>query len=106
MCVGEGAPQPVRAMQDVAALVAAPVGGEPSFTIASRNECIERYDGHVLGVTALGIVNKTHALSGFAVCFARAVNDTPKIAALLLAAGAAGVSWKLGLVAVAMAIAL
>ena len=104
VCIGDAAPQPVYLMHDGAALVAAPVGGGPSFTLASREQCIERYDGHVLGISALGLVNITHSLSGIAVCFARAVNDTPKIAALLLAAGAAGVSWKLGLVAGAMAI--
>jgi len=103
-CVGDAAPRPVHLMQDGAALIATPVGGGPSFTLASRRQCMERYDGRVLGVTALGLVNKTHALSGLAVCFARAVNDTPKIAALLLVAGAAGLSWKLGLVAAAMAI--
>ena len=104
VCIGDAAPQPVYLMQDGAALVAAPVGGGPSFTLASREQCIERYDGHVLGISALGLVNITHSLSGIAVCFARAVNDTPKIAALLLAAGAAGLNWKLGLVAAAMAI--
>ena len=104
VCIGDAAPQPVHLMQDGAALIAAPVGGGPSFTLASREQCIERYDGRVLGVSALALVNKTHALSGITVCFARAVNDTPKIAALLLAAGAAGVNWKLGLVAAAMAI--
>lgn len=65
---------------------------------------MERYDGSVVGVSALTLVDTTHALSGIAVCFARAVNDTPKIAALLLAAGAASASWKLALVAVAMAL--
>ena len=104
VCIGDAAPQPVHLMQDGAALMAAPVGGGPSFAVASRDECIERYDGHVLGVSALALVNKTHSLSGITVCFARAVNDTPKIAALLLAAGAAGMNWKLGLVATAMAI--
>jgi PiT family inorganic phosphate transporter len=104
VCVGDGVPQPVTLMQDGAALVAAPVGGGPSFTISSRDDCIERYDGRVLGVSALTLVNKTHSASAIAVCFARAVNDTPKIAALLLAAGIAGINWKLGLVAVAMAI--
>ncbi len=104
VCVGDAAPQPVRLMQDGAALVAAPVGGGASFTVASREQCVERYDGSVVGVSALTLVNTTHALSGIAVCFARAVNDTPKIAALLLAAGAAGASWKLALVAAAMAL--
>ncbi len=103
-CIGDTAPQPVQLTQDGAALTAIPIGGGPSFTIASREQCIERYDGQVMGVSALSIVNKTHSLSGIAVCFARAVNDTPKIAALLLAAGATGMNWKLGLVAIAMAI--
>ena len=61
-------------------------------------------DGRVLGVSAPALVDGVHSLSAIAVCFARAVNDTPKIAALLLAAGAAGANWKLGLVATAMAI--
>ncbi len=104
VCIGDAAPQPVQLTQNGAAIIAAPVCGAPNFTVASREQCIERYDGRVLGVSALNLVNNTHALSGIAVCFARAVNDTPKIAALLLAAGAAGVSWKLGLVAAAMAI--
>jgi PiT family inorganic phosphate transporter len=104
VCVGDAVAQPVHLTQEGVALIAAPVGGGPSFTVASREQCVERYAGHVLGATALGVVNKTHALSGIAVCFARAVNDTPKIAALLLAGGATGVSWKLGLVAVAMAV--
>lgn len=104
VCVGDAAPQPVRLIQDGAALVAAPAGGGPSFTIASRDKCIERYDGRVIGVSAPALVDGVHSLSAIAVCFARAVNDTPKIAALLLAAGAAGANWKLALVAIAMAI--
>jgi PiT family inorganic phosphate transporter len=52
------------------------------------------------------LVDGLHYLSGGAVCFARAVNDTPKIATLLLATGAAGAAGlgtlKLALVALAM----
>ena len=41
ICVGDAAPQPVRLMQDGSALIAAPLGGAPSFTIASplRSGC-------------------------------------------------------------------
>lgn len=52
------------------------------------------------------LVDALHYLSGGAVCFARAVNDTPKIAALLLATGATGAArigaTKLTLVTLAM----
>ena len=45
-----------------------------------------------------------HFLSGGAVGFARGLNDTPKIGALLLVADAHGIRWSLAAVAVAMAI--
>lgn len=107
VCAGECAPVPVRLNLDGAALMAAPLNGGPSFMIGSKQACVERYDGRVIGIGAQTLVDKVHTLSGLAVCFARAVNDTPKIAALFLAAGAAaavGVGWKLGLVATAMAL--
>lgn len=106
LCVGAASPQPVRVTHDGAALIATPTAGGASFAIASRDACIERYDGRMMGISAQAIVNGVHALSASAVSFARAVNDTPKIAVLLLAAGASSVNvnWKLGLVAIAMAV--
>jgi len=75
--------------------------------VGSREDCVERYEGRLVGIGAQTAVSGIHTLSGLVVCFARAVNDTPKIAALLLAAGAAGADkagWKLGLVVAAMAL--
>ena len=43
-----------------------------------------------MGVEAQKVVDAVHYLSAGAACFARAVNDTPKIAALLLAAAGLG----------------
>ncbi len=102
LCLGD-APQPVRLTQEGSALMASPIGGGSSFAIASRAQCMERYNGRLIGIRASALVDGIHGLSAFAVCFARAVNDTPKIAALLLAAGAAGVNWNLAFVALAMA---
>ena len=45
-----------------------------------------------------------HFLSAATICFARAVNDTPKLAALLLAAKATGVEVSFWIVAAAMAV--
>jgi inorganic phosphate transporter, PiT family len=50
------------------------------------------------------VLDVLHFLSGGAVSFARGLNDTPKIAALLLVAGASGAHWGLASVAVAMAV--
>jgi len=75
--------------------------------VGRRGACVARYRGRVVGLEAQGVVDCLHYLSGAAVCFARAVNDTPKVAALLLAAGGAGLplsgSGGLALVTVAMA---
>ncbi|RMF71859.1 MAG: inorganic phosphate transporter, partial [Planctomycetota bacterium] len=106
VCVGDAPPQPVILSQRGSALLASPVGGGPGIVVGSHAECIERYGGRVAGVGVSEVVNGAHALSGMAVCFARALNDTPKIAALLLAAGAGASEsvGKLGLVAGAMAL--
>lgn len=55
-------------------------------SVASNQECMTRYEGRVLGVEASTALTGLHGISAAAVSFARGVNDTPKIAALLLAA--------------------
>jgi len=90
LCIGEGAPQPVTVGIDGAmAFIDSPIAGA-TVTMADSDRCVERYQGQVIGIEAQTVVDSMHYLSGAAVCFARAVNDTPKIAALLLVAGAAG----------------
>jgi PiT family inorganic phosphate transporter len=65
--------------------------------------CVERYQGHVLGVEAGRVLDVLHYLSGGAVGFARGLNDTPKIVALMLAAEALPATAGPALVAGAMA---
>ena len=75
-----------------------------SATSGTTAECSERYAGRMLGISAAGAVDALHFLSAGAVGFARGLNDTPKIAALLLVAGGLQISW--GIIAVAVAMAL
>ncbi len=49
------------------------------------------------------LVNALHFLSAGAVSFARGLNDTPKIAALLLIVSAVDIHWSMVAVAIAMA---
>ncbi len=73
--------------------------------VGQASECVERYSGRVFGIRAQGAVDFVHYLSAGAVCFARAVNDTPKIAALLFGVVAMGsplTTPVLGAVALAM----
>ena len=67
-------------------------------------DCVQRYDGRVLGLQAGKLLDGLHFLSGGAVGFARGLNDTPKIVALLLGAQALAPNLGLALVAAAMAI--
>lgn len=68
------------------------------------SECVERYQGKVLGLEAGRILDGLHYLTGGAVGFARGLNDAPKIVALLLAGEALAPSLGLFLVAVVMAL--
>ncbi len=65
--------------------------------------CQQRYSGAVLAVDAQQAITVAHYASAGAVSFARGLNDTPKIAALLLAAQAVGLRHGMLLVAIAMA---
>ncbi|HBS29996.1 MAG TPA: inorganic phosphate transporter [Phycisphaerales bacterium] len=78
-----------------------------SVSVGETSQCVERYSGTLVGVDAQIAVTTVHYASAGAVCFARAVNDTPKIAALLMAFGGVGGAiggWQLGIVAAAMAV--
>lgn len=72
--------------------------------VGQASECVERYQGRVFGVQAGKVLDGFHFLSGGAVGFARGLNDTPKIVALLLVGEAFDPNLGLALVAVVMAI--
>jgi len=57
----------------------------PSLSVGPAATCREKYSGSVVGVDAGKAVDYLHFLSAGVVSFARGLNDTPKIAALLLA---------------------
>lgn len=103
VCVGaEGAPSSLGAGSGHAVTVDSP---GITLSVGQTEQCIDRYQGRVVGLDAQTAVNGMHFFSASAVCFARAVNDTPKIAALLLAGGiAGGAPSSLGLVGGAIAL--
>jgi len=59
-------------------------------SVDNVERCERHYDGAVFGVDAQTVLERLHVLTGGAVGFARGLNDTPKIAALLLASHAFG----------------
>lgn len=104
LCVGDTSASPLPAGASTAALRAQSSALE--VTLGNTRGCAARYGGRFVGVDVDSAVNALHVLSAGSVCFARAVNDTPKIAALLLTAtavsGQVQPAWMVVLVAMVM----
>ena len=75
------------------------------LTVAESEACQRIYDGHLLGISFQNLVDRLHEASAFALGFARGLNDTPKILALLVAAGWSGIDPRISLVLVAATMA-
>ena len=75
----------------------------PTISIADRPMCEVRYSGKLIGVQATRLLDIGHFVTAGLVSFARGLNDTPKIAALLLVGGLLSAGQALGGVALAIA---
>ena len=77
-----------------------------TLTIATGESatCQSRYDGKVVGIDAGRALDRAHFLSSGIVSFARGLNDTPKIAAMLLLVPVFG--QRAGLITVGLVIAV
>jgi PiT family inorganic phosphate transporter len=73
-----------------------------ALIIASQTVCAERDVDVVLNFNAQRMLNSLHFCSAGAVCFARGLNDTPKMAALLLLVPDFNLQWIIIVIAVAM----
>ena len=103
VCVGQeerviAQPQPAS----ILALRAAPAA--LSLTVDEMENCRERYAGEMLGVSSQQLMDGAHFLSAGVVSFARGLNDTPKIVAMLLLLKAFDIRWGFFAVALTMAI--
>ena len=73
------------------------------FSIGDEETCTQRYNGSILGVNVQNLLDYAHFVSAGIVSFARGLNDTPKIVALLLVINAFGIKWGMLAVAIGMA---
>lgn len=76
----------------------------PQISVGTKVTCEERYVGQVWGLSAKTVLDALHFLSAGLVSFARGLNDTPKIAAILLVGGSVAPMFSVGVVAIAMAV--
>lgn len=104
ICVGARGFIPVRQLQYNAAIrqltLPAPT---VDIAVGAREDCAERYQGSLLGISAHWMVNTLHYLSAAMVSFARSLNDTPKIVGLLLVVQALNLEFGILVIATAMA---
>ena len=103
MCICIGAETQVVAVPQPSGMFAAEALPKVTLIAGETAVCLQRYTGTFLGVSAGRLVDAFHFLSAGAVSFARGLNDTPKLAALLLVATALDIQWGVAAVAVAIA---
>ncbi len=101
LCVGEQR-KPVPSVQSAVALMAN-CGSPIDATIDKSENCIEMYNGNFLGMNCQKLLDYFHFCSAGVVSFARGLNDTPKIVALLLLIKGLSIHWGMTAVAVGMA---
>jgi inorganic phosphate transporter, PiT family len=105
VCVGEqavpalAAPMPMPMPMPMPLLPAARL----TATVGSTAECAARYPGRVWGVSVQRLLTAAHFASAAVLSFARGLNDTPKIVALMVVVQALDIRW--GMLAVALAMA-
>jgi PiT family inorganic phosphate transporter len=104
MCVCIGEKTQVYAMPQPASAFMFKTMPMPQIELGCDAECSQRYAGNYLGLNAQAAMDFFHFLSGGVVCFARALNDTPKIAAMLLVVTALNIRSGMIILAVTMAI--
>ncbi|MEM9275634.1 MAG: inorganic phosphate transporter [Cyanobacteria bacterium P01_F01_bin.143] len=76
----------------------------PDITINTTEKCQQKYIGTFLGIDSQKLIDTCHFISAGIVSFARGLNDTPKIVALLLIVSAFSI--KSGMLAVGLGMAI
>ncbi len=103
ICIAEGE-RVIAIPQPNSSLALRAVSFPSHLTVDEVENCRERYGGNFLGLTSQQVVDAAHFLSAGTVSFARGLNDTPKIVALLLLWKALDIRW--GFIAIALTMAI
>jgi inorganic phosphate transporter, PiT family len=104
-CVCVGCEERVIALPQPASVLAMrSVAPGVTLTVDEQNSCVERYAGSFVGIGTQQLMDAAHFFSAGVVSFARGLNDTPKIVALLLLWKALDIRWGFAAIGIAMAI--
>ena len=86
LCIGSETVEVVPAVGKNCQLIAFERAEKLTASIGQVATCQNRYSGSVMGMDAASTLDRAHFLSSGMVSFARGLNDTPKMAAMLLLA--------------------
>jgi PiT family inorganic phosphate transporter len=104
-CICVGIEERVVAMPQPSSIFALRgISSTITFSVDGKENCRERYAGNFFGISSQQIMDAAHFLSAGTVSFARGLNDTPKIVALLLLWKMLDIRWGFVVVAATMAI--
>jgi PiT family inorganic phosphate transporter len=103
-CICLGAEERVLAIPQPSLLALRAAPSAVTLSIDEQENCRMRYAGSFLGVGAQQVMDAGHFLSAGTVSFARGLNDTPKIVALLLLWKTLDIRWGFAAIAATMAI--
>jgi PiT family inorganic phosphate transporter len=106
-CICVGTEERVVAIPQPSSVLAPKAFGVTStitLSVDEQENCRERYAGSFLGIGSQRLMDAAHFLSAGTVSFARGLNDTPKIVALLLLWKALDIRWGFAAVAITMTI--
>lgn len=106
LCVGTAhlLPAPVGASNGLQHYAAISTVSDASVLLDSKGQCVAAGGGQLLIMRVKQAIKSVHVLSAVAVSFARGLNDTPKIVALLLVIQSVDIHFGLASVAAAMAL--
>lgn len=102
LCLCVENPESLALAADANMIMAIESATLPSLSLDRQEACAERQASLVWGFDLERLRDGLHFCSAGAVCFARGLNDTPKIAALLLLAPGFDMQWVIITVALAM----
>lgn len=102
LCLNEDDYHPLNRSQHNASIAVS--NTKISLVTCKKELRTEIYDGEIFGITIQNVLDRFHFLSAGVVCFARGLNDTPKILGLLLIVDAFNIPFGMLMIGIAMAI--
>ncbi len=103
-CLCVGATEQLIPISEPASVFSFSRDSLPDVKLATQESCTQRYKGRLVGINVQQALDVAHFISAGSMSFARGLNDTPKIVALLLVIEGLGI--RLGMLSVACGMAV